>query len=52
MSGKHTGSDGVVDSALFQRTADYPREFSPGYHVVLVDGKVLTVRWDQVKARY
>jgi hypothetical protein len=39
----------VIDSAVFQRTVDWPEEFAPGYHVVLEDGTVVTVRWDQVK---
>ena len=35
ISGHHKGAIGVVDSAVFQRTVDYPDEFAPGYHVVL-----------------
>ena len=49
VSGRYEGHRGVVDSAVFQRTVDYPDEFAPGYHVVLEDGTVVTVRWDQVK---
>jgi hypothetical protein len=49
VSGKRAGVLGVVDSAVFQRTLDYPDEFSPGYHVILADDGVVTVRWDQVK---
>ena len=49
VSGRYEGHQGVVDSAVFQRTVDYPDEFAPGYHVVLEDGTVVTVRWDQVK---
>ncbi len=48
ISGHHEAVNGVVDSAVFQRTVDYPDEFAPGYHVVLDDGKVVTVRRDQV----
>ena len=48
ISGRYKGSTGVVDSAVFQRTVDWPDEYSPGYHVALDDGKVVTVRWDQV----
>ena len=47
--GKRAGVLGVVDSAVFQRTLDYPDDYSPGYHVILVDDAVVTVRWDQVK---
>jgi len=50
ISGRHKGAIGVVDSAVFQRTVDYPDEYAPGYHVVLGDGRVVTVRWDQVRA--
>ena len=37
---------GVVDSAVFQKTVDFPNEYSAG--VVLEDERVVTVRWDQV----
>ena len=47
-SGKHAGSEGRVESAVFQRSVDYPDEFAPGYHVVLDDERLVTVRWDQV----
>jgi len=47
--GKRAGVLGVVDSAVFQRTLDYPDDYSPGNHVILVDDAVVTVRWDQVK---
>jgi hypothetical protein len=33
-----------VDSAVFQRTVDQPDEYAPGYHVVLDNGEVVTVR--------
>ena len=49
VSGQRSGVLGVVDSAVFQRTIDYPEDLSPGYHVVLADDAVVTVRWDQVK---
>ena len=48
ISGRYQGSQGVVDSAVFQRTVDYPDEYSAGYHVILDSGPVITVRWDQV----
>ena len=47
--GRYAGATGVVDSAVFQRTVDYPDEYAPGYHVVLDKGPVVTVRWDQVE---
>ena len=49
VSGQRSGVLGVVDSAVFQRTIDHPEDVSPGYHVVLPDDAVVTVRWDQVK---
>ena len=49
VSGQRSGVLGVVDSAVFQRTIDHPEEVFPGYHVVLADDAVVTVRWDQVK---
>ncbi len=49
VSGQRSGVSGVVDSAVFQRTIDHPEDVSPGYHVVLPDNAVVTVRWDQVK---
>ena len=49
VSEQQSGMMGVVDSAVFQRTIDHPEDVSPGYHVVLADNAVVTVRWDQVK---
>ena len=49
VSGQRSGVLGVVDSAVFQRTIDHPEDVSPGYHVVLPDNAVVTVRWDQVR---
>ena len=50
ISGQYASQRGTVDSAVFQRTGDWPEEFAPGYHVLLDDGAVATVRWDQVRA--
>ena len=47
-TGSYRRCTGVVDSAVFQQTADHPDECAPGYHIVLDSGPVLTVRWDQV----
>ena len=49
-TGSYQGCTGTVDSAVFQRTVDHPDEYSPGYHVVLDNGQVVTVRWDQVRS--
>ena len=50
VSGRYKGHTGVVDSAVFQRTVDCPDEYSAGYHVVLGDERVVTVRWDQASS--
>ncbi len=47
VSGQYAGFTGIVESAVFQRTVDYPEEYARGHHVVLDDGGVVTVRWDQ-----
>ena len=47
---RYAGATGVVDSAVFQKTVDYPDDYSAGYHVVLEDERVVTVRWDQVRS--
>ena len=49
VSGRFKGHTGVVDSAVFQQTVDYPDDYSPGYHVILADERVVTLRWDQVR---
>ena len=46
VSGRFTRCTGVVDSAVFQRTVDFPDEFAPGYHVMLDLVTWITVRWD------
>ena len=43
-TGSYQGCTGIVDSAVFQRTVDQPDEYAPGYHVVLDNGAVVTVR--------
>ena len=48
ISGRHKGAIGVVDSAVFQHTVDYPDEYAPSYHVLLDGGRVVTVRVEQV----
>ena len=52
VSGRYKGCIGLVDSAVFQRTVDYPEEYSPGYHVILETGKVVSVRWNQIESQY
>ena len=33
---------------MFQKTVDYPDEWSNGFHVMLDSEVLVTVRWDQV----
>ena len=47
-TGSYRRCTGVIDSAVFRRTADHPEEYAPGYHIVLDSGLVVTVRWDEV----
>ena len=49
-NGSYQGRAGTVDSAVFQRTVDQPDDHAPGYHAVLDNGEVVTVRWDQVRS--
>ena len=46
--GRYARLEGIIDSAVFQKTVDYPDEYAAGYHVLLEDERVATVRWDQV----
>ena len=49
ISGSRRGLTGTVDSAVFQKTVDYPDELAHGFHVTLDDGTWVTVRQDQVE---
>ena len=44
VSGRYQSHTRVVDSAVFQRSVDYPDHQHPGYHVVLDDERVVTAR--------
>ena len=46
--GRYEGHGGTVEANVYQKTADYPDEFSNGYHVMLDTEELVTVRWDQV----
>ena len=50
-SGKYQGHQGVIESNVHQRTADYPKDFSDGFQVMLDTGALVVVRCDQVAAR-
>jgi hypothetical protein len=47
-TGKYAGRTGVVESNVFQNTADYPTELSNGFQVMLDTGEVVIVRYDQI----
>jgi len=46
--GRYDGAFGTVDSVVFQRTDDQPKELQHGYHVILDSGRVVTVNKGQV----
>ena len=51
ISGKYVGCRGVVESNVFQKTADHPAERDYGFHIVLDgDERVVTIRYDQVRS--
>ena len=43
-SGRYKGRSGIVESAVYQRTVDRPDGYDAGYHVVIGEGEVVTVR--------
>ena len=47
-SGRYKGVRGIVESRVYQRTVDRPDGYHAGYHVVIGEGEVVSVRWDQV----
>ena len=49
-TGKYAGQTGLVESNVHQRTADYPKNLSDGFQVMLDTGEVIVVRLDQVTA--
>jgi len=49
VSGKHAGATDIVDSKVFQYSADYSEELGAAYHVVLDAGKRVTVRVEQAE---
>ncbi len=44
----HEGHQGIIDSAVFRRTVDWPEGFAPGGHGAPEDGTVLTGRCNKV----
>ena len=47
-SGKCAGHQGTIEANVYQRTVDCPSEWANGYHIMLDNEKLVTVRWDQV----
>ena len=47
-TGKYQGHEGIIESNVHQRTADYPMDLSDGFQVMLDTGALVVVRCDQV----
>ena len=45
-TGKYAGHAGTIESNAYQRTVDYPEEFTNGFHVMLDTEELVTVRWE------
>ena len=43
-SGKYKGHQGVIESNVHQRAADYPDRYADGFQVMLNSGLVVVVR--------
>ena len=48
-SGMYEGHSGVIESNVHQRTADYPKDLSDGFQVMLDSGELVVARCDQVE---
>lgn len=49
LSGIYQGLTDTVESCVFQTSIDHQDERAPGYHVILQDGRVSTIRWDKLE---
>jgi len=49
-TGKYTGYRGAIEANVYQKTVDYPDEWSNGYHVMLDTEDLVTVRWNQARS--
>ena len=47
-SGMYKGHRGTAEANVYEKTVDFPDEWSNGYHVMLDTEELVTVRWDQV----
>ena len=43
---------GTIESNVYQRTGDYPAEWSNGFHVMLDTDELVTVRCNQVESEH
>jgi len=50
ITGKYAGHTGVIESNVYQKTADCPDELNNGFHFMLDTEELITVRWDQVES--
>ena len=48
-TGKYQSHEGVIESNVHQRTADYPKDLSDGFQVMLDSGELVVARCDQVE---
>ena len=47
-TGKYASQTGTVESNVYQKTVDYPDEWTNGYHVMLDSEELVMVRWDDL----
>ena len=52
ISGKYSGRMGTIESNVYQRTVDYPDDFTNGVNIMLGTDELVTVRWEQVVAYF
>ena len=48
-TGKYVGHTGTVKANVHQRTVDWPEDFYDGFHLILDNEELVTVRWEQVE---
>ena len=49
VTGKYAGHRGTIESNVYQSTVDYPGRYANGFHVMLDEGLLVTVRWYQAE---
>ena len=45
ISGKYSGRMGTIESNVYQRTMDYPDDFTNWVNIMLGTDELVTVRW-------